>query len=67
MANKEGLHIGADERPAITIDNELMRGTSFPCETFSNDVLAGDYNFKIIEMEFWGLSDDCEIIQRALR
>jgi hypothetical protein len=33
----------------------MLRGSSFPCDTFSNDVLAGDYNFKIIEMEIWGL------------
>lgn len=66
MANEEGLHIGADERyqtiifninrPGITIHHELLRGSSFPCETFENEVLASDYNFKIIEMEFWGLS-----------
>jgi hypothetical protein len=76
MANEEGLHIGADERysdsrdrvrPAITIHHELLRGSSFSCETFGNDVLAGDYNYKIIEMEVWGLSENCEILQRALR
>lgn len=70
MCNEEGLHVGADERyhiiskirPAITIHYELLRGSSFPCETFKNDILAGDYNFKIIEMEFWGLSENCEIL-----
>lgn len=53
--------------PALTIHYELMRGSSFPCETFRNDVLAHDYNFKIIEMEFWGLSEECEVLLRGLR
>jgi len=39
----------------LWIDNDFLRGSSSPCETFMNSCLASSEQFKCLDIEIWGL------------
>lgn len=36
-----------------------MKGVTHPCDTFNNFHLSQEADFDVIEMEIWGLDEDC--------
>ncbi|KAK9804664.1 hypothetical protein WJX73_007489 [Symbiochloris irregularis] len=49
------LAMGGGPRYAISLDGDLLRGTSGECETFGSPCLACSEEFEIGRVELWGL------------
>lgn len=41
----------------LWLDDDLLSGTTQPCETFDNNVLSSESHFKVFGMELWGFHD----------
>ncbi|CAG5110452.1 Oidioi.mRNA.OKI2018_I69.chr2.g4853.t1.cds [Oikopleura dioica] len=55
---KDTLVFGSSEGDyAIWIPDNLLRGTSKPCETFMNPTLTREKDFQICDVELWAFSD----------
>ena len=42
----------------LWLDEDLLSGTTQPCETFDNGVLSHESHFKVFGIELWGFHDD---------
>lgn len=51
----ECLALGGAPRYAISLDNELLRGSSGLSESFGSPCLASQEDFEIGKVELWGL------------
>ncbi|WIA22309.1 hypothetical protein OEZ85_004625 [Tetradesmus obliquus] len=49
----EGIGVGGAGHWAISLDEELLRGSSGPCDTFASPSLASREEFEIIAVELW--------------
>jgi hypothetical protein len=49
----EGIGIGGAGHWAISLDEELLHGSSGPCDTFASPCLASREEFEIIAVELW--------------
>jgi hypothetical protein len=49
----EGIGIGGAGHWAISLDEELLHGSSGPCDTFASPCLASKEEFDIIAVELW--------------
>jgi len=55
---KDTLVFGSSEGDyAIWIPDNLLRGTSKPCETYMNPTLTKEKDFEICDVELWAFSD----------
>ncbi|KAK6781094.1 hypothetical protein RDI58_023278 [Solanum bulbocastanum] len=50
------LALGGGGNFALSLDGELLSGTSGPCETFGNSFLAHDQEFELRNVELWGFA-----------
>lgn len=53
FVSPEGLGIGGAGHWAVSVDEELLRGSSGPCDTFASPCLASREEFEIIAVELW--------------
>ncbi|WIA42767.1 hypothetical protein OEZ86_008708 [Tetradesmus obliquus] len=49
----EGIGVGGAGHWAISLDEELLRGSSGPCDTFASPCLASREEFEILAVELW--------------
>jgi hypothetical protein len=52
-ATPEGLGVGGAGHWAISLDDELLKGSSGPCDTFGSPCLASKEEFDILVVELW--------------
>ncbi|XP_060180041.1 uncharacterized protein LOC132609872 isoform X2 [Lycium barbarum] len=50
------LALGGGGNFALSLDGELLSGSSGPCETFGNSFLAHDQEFELKNVELWGFA-----------
>lgn len=50
------LALGGGGNFALSLDGELLSGSSGPCETFGNSFLAHDQEFELRNVELWGFA-----------
>lgn len=53
FVSPEGLGVGGAGHWAISIDEELLHGSSGPCDTFANPCLASREEFEVMAVELW--------------
>ncbi|ORX57893.1 TLD-domain-containing protein [Piromyces finnis] len=60
-SNDDHISLGAgDGHSGLYLDANLCNGSSAPCETYNNEVLSSEKDFKIIDVELWGYTDMIE-------
>jgi len=60
-SNDDHISLGAgDGHSGLYLDANLCNGSSAPCDTFNNEVLSTEKEFKIIDVELWGYTDMIE-------
>lgn len=52
----DALAFGGGGNFALCLDEDLLRGTSGPCETFGNLCLAHNPEFELKNVELWGFT-----------
>ncbi|XP_042376416.1 oxidation resistance protein 1-like isoform X2 [Zingiber officinale] len=50
------LAFGGGQNFALSIEEDLLRGSSGPCETFGNSCLAHNSEFELKNVELWGFA-----------
>ncbi|XP_019181346.1 PREDICTED: nuclear receptor coactivator 7 [Ipomoea nil] len=50
------LAFGGGENYALSVDGDLLTGSSGPCETFGNLCLANNQEFQLKNVELWGFT-----------
>lgn len=55
LARPTSLALGGGPRFALTLDADLGRGRSGPCETFGSECLASEEEFDVGRVELWSL------------
>ncbi|KAL6497769.1 hypothetical protein OROHE_027008 [Orobanche hederae] len=50
------LALGGGANFALSLNEDLLSGTSGPCETFGNSCLAHDQEFELKNVELWGFT-----------
>jgi len=61
FSNDDHISLGAgDGHSGLYLDANLCNGSSSPCDTFNNEVLSSEKDFKIIDVELWGYTDMIE-------
>ncbi|KAL6546042.1 hypothetical protein OROGR_009916 [Orobanche gracilis] len=50
------LALGGGANFALSLNEDLLSGTSGPCETFGNSCLAHDHEFELKNVELWGFT-----------
>ncbi|KAG2498182.1 hypothetical protein HYH03_003937 [Edaphochlamys debaryana] len=55
FSTHEGLGVGGLGAFALWLDNELLEGASYPCDTFGSPRLTGKEEFKVAAVELWQL------------
>ncbi|XP_020225296.1 oxidation resistance protein 1 [Cajanus cajan] len=50
------LALGGGGTPALCLDDDLLSGTSGPCDTFGNMCLAHSSEFELKNVELWGFT-----------
>lgn len=53
FVDHEGLGIGGAGHWAISLDEELLHGSSGPCDTFASPCLASREEFEVLAVELW--------------
>ena len=66
MADDTGFSVGAGDLYGLYVNSDLMNGSSHPCETFENVSLSYRLDFRILELEFWGLDEECADLLKLL-
>jgi len=60
-SNDDHISLGAgDGHAGLYLDADLCNGSSAPCDTYNNEVLSSEKEFKIIDVELWGYTDMIE-------
>jgi len=60
-SNNEHISLGAgDGHAGLYLDANLNEGNSSPCDTFNNEILSSQKDFKIIDVELWAYTDMIE-------
>ncbi|CAH9072075.1 unnamed protein product [Cuscuta europaea] len=54
LCKNEQLAFGGGEHFALSLDGDLLSGSSGPCETFGNSCLANNEEFELKNVELWG-------------
>ena len=55
-ATRDSVEIGAGgDGAALAIDRQLLHGTSYRSDTFDNETLSSEPQFKVMHAEVWGL------------
>lgn len=52
-ASPEGLGVGGAGHWALSVDEELLAGSSGPCDTFGCPCLASSEEFGVLGVELW--------------
>lgn len=52
----EGISFGGGGHFALHLDEDLLNGSSGPCDTFGNDCLASSEEFSVANVEVWGFA-----------
>jgi len=61
FSNDNHISLGAgDGHSGLFLDADLNKGSSSPCDTFNNEVLSSEKDFKIIDVELWAYTDMVE-------
>ncbi|GFR52475.1 hypothetical protein Agub_g15044, partial [Astrephomene gubernaculifera] len=55
FSTHEGLGVGGQGGFALWLDNELLEGASYPCDTFGSPQLSGREEFRVAAVELWQL------------
>ncbi|GIL82722.1 hypothetical protein Vretifemale_11605 [Volvox reticuliferus] len=55
FSTHEGLGVGGCGTFALWLDNELLEGASYPCDTFASPQLSSKEEFKVAAVELWQL------------
>ena len=53
-------------RYGLYVNSDLMNGNSYPCDTFDNVSLSHQIDFRILELELWGLDEECANMLKML-
>eukprot|EP00898_Chlorokybus_atmophyticus_P004128 jgi/Chlat1/4716/Chrsp30S00368 len=56
FSTADALAMGGGGRYSLRLDDDLLWGSSGPCETFNNSCLASAEDFEIRHVELWGLA-----------
>lgn len=60
-SNDDHISLGSgDGHSGLYLDSDLCNGSSAPCDTYNNEVLSSEKEFKIIDVELWGYTDMIE-------
>jgi len=60
-SSDEHISLGAgDGHAGLFLDADLNKGSSSPCDTYNNEVLSSEKEFKIIDVELWAYTDMVE-------
>jgi hypothetical protein len=59
-ANNNSIGLGGSKqkgRFALYLADDLYRGSSVKTESYDNDILSKNQDFKVVHFEVWGLVD----------
>jgi hypothetical protein len=56
LSGPQGVHFGGGSAYGLSVDEEFLRGTSAFCETFGNERLSTQRDFRCVFMEVWGFA-----------
>lgn len=56
ISDWDGLSMGSGGDAGLFIGKNLESGYSLQSDTYNNDVLSDQFDFKIMDMELWALS-----------
>ncbi|XP_042419555.1 oxidation resistance protein 1-like isoform X1 [Zingiber officinale] len=56
------LAFGGGRNYALSLEEDLLRGTSGPCETFGNSCLAHTSEFELKNVELWGFAHSSRLL-----
>ena len=61
FADSEGLALGMGEKYGLYVKGDLLKGSSYLCETFDNEVLSEENEFEVRFLEIWGCDEFIDI------
>jgi hypothetical protein len=60
-SDNEHISLGAgDGHAGLYLDSNLNKGSSSPCDTYNNEALSSEKDFRIIDIELWAYTDMIE-------